>query len=75
MKGIEVNYFPFIFLGHQLLNEEMTEKERLDLENTEVVCRRFLAWNLQDETKGRQDGQLVMAKLAMMLGLYATVEG
>ena len=36
----------------RLLDEEMTEKERLDLEDAEAVCRRFLAWDLdadQDE--------------------------
>jgi DNA mismatch repair protein MSH5 len=48
----------------------MTEEERSDLENAESVCRRFLAWNLQDELKNRDEGGLsVKAKLAAVLGL------
>jgi DNA mismatch repair protein MSH5 len=30
----------------RLLDEQMTEKERVDLEDAEAVCRRFLAWDL-----------------------------
>ncbi|KAJ8080498.1 hypothetical protein PM082_017331 [Marasmius tenuissimus] len=47
----------------QLLDEGMTEKERLDLENAEHVCRQFLAWNIQDD-----DGEDVKGKLARVLG-------
>ncbi|KAF7365135.1 MutS 5 [Mycena venus] len=40
----------------RLLDEEMTDKEREDLADAEVVCRRFLKWNLEDgegNVKGR----------------------
>ncbi|KAI5896843.1 uncharacterized protein SCHCODRAFT_02725125 [Schizophyllum commune H4-8] len=47
----------------QLLDEEMSEKERDELEEAEAVCRRFLAWNL-----GEDDGTEVKAKLAKVLG-------
>ncbi|KAF9267356.1 hypothetical protein L218DRAFT_970816 [Marasmius fiardii PR-910] len=47
----------------QLLDEEMTENERLDLENAEAICRRFLAWNIQED-----DGDDVKAKLGTVLG-------
>ncbi|KAF5369357.1 hypothetical protein D9758_002767 [Tetrapyrgos nigripes] len=35
----------------QLLDEAMSEKEVRDLQDAEAVCRRFLAWNLQDENE------------------------
>ncbi|KAL1760365.1 DNA mismatch repair protein MutS [Schizophyllum commune] len=47
----------------QLLDEEMSEKERDELEEAEAVCRRFLAWNLGDD-----DGTEVKVKLAKVLG-------
>ena len=47
----------------QLLDEGMTEKERLDLEHAEGVCRRFLAWNIQED-----EGDNVKDKLAEVLG-------
>ncbi|KAL1699469.1 DNA mismatch repair protein MutS [Schizophyllum commune] len=47
----------------QLLDEEMSEKERDELEEAEAVCRRFLAWNLGDD-----DGTEVKGKLAKVLG-------
>jgi len=31
----------------QLLDEEMTEDERVELEEAEEVCRKFLAWDLE----------------------------
>ncbi|KAK0221916.1 DNA mismatch repair protein MutS [Armillaria fumosa] len=33
----------------RLLDEEMTEEERKDLEDAEAVCRKFLAWDLENE--------------------------
>ncbi len=33
----------------RLLDEEITEEERKDLEDAEAVCRRFLAWDLENE--------------------------
>lgn len=46
----------------------MTEKERLDLEDAEVVCRRFLAWDLMvDGEEDICEGQ-VKEKLAAVLG-------
>ncbi|KAG7088348.1 hypothetical protein E1B28_012352 [Marasmius oreades] len=47
----------------QLLDEEMTDSERLDLENAEDICRRFLAWNIQED-----DGENVKNKLGLVLG-------
>ena len=32
-----------------LLDEDMTSKERQELEDAEEVCRRFLAWKLEHE--------------------------
>ncbi|KAJ7600737.1 DNA mismatch repair protein MutS [Mycena floridula] len=46
----------------QLLDEEMTEQERIDLAAAETVCRKFLAWNLEDG-QGR-----VKERLAEVLG-------
>ena len=43
----------------------MTEEERLDLEDAEAVCRRFLTWDLDDE-QGLGEG--VKTKLAEVLG-------
>ncbi|KAJ7644219.1 DNA mismatch repair protein MutS [Roridomyces roridus] len=40
----------------QLLDEEMTEKEREDLADAEVVCRRFLQWNLEGDGEGTSRG-------------------
>lgn len=48
----------------RLLDEEMTEQERLDLEDAEAVCRHFLAWDL-DAVDGDAN---VKAKLAVCLG-------
>ncbi|KAL1736511.1 DNA mismatch repair protein MutS [Schizophyllum commune] len=54
----------------QLLDEEMSEKERDELEEAEAVCRRFLAWNLGDD-----DGTEVKSKLAKVLGKEEEAEG
>lgn len=35
-----------------LLDEEMTAEERVDLEDAEEVCRRFLAWDLEASRGG-----------------------
>lgn len=43
----------------------MTEEELLDLEDAESVCRRFLAWDLDDK-RGLGEGG-VRAKLAEVL--------
>lgn len=44
----------------QLLDEEMSEDERKDLEDAEDVCRRFLAWDLsRDDEKGRSVRQVL----------------
>lgn len=48
----------------RLLDESMTEKERLDLEDAETVCRRFLAWDLNVTDQGIN----VKTKLAACLG-------
>lgn len=43
----------------------MTEEELLDLEDAESVCRRFLAWDLDDKRDLGEGG--VRAKLAEVL--------
>ena len=49
-----------------LLDEEMTAEERVDLEDAEEVCRRFLAWDLE---ASRGDATVnVKDKLAEVLG-------
>jgi DNA mismatch repair protein MSH5 len=48
----------------RLLDEEMSEEEKKDLQDTEAICRRFLAWNFQDS----QDGVDMNVRLAEVLG-------
>lgn len=50
----------------QLLDEGMSEAERLELEEAEVICRRFLKWDLKAEADREDDG--VKAKLGHVLG-------
>lgn len=41
------------FAAHELeklLDEDMTEEEAKELEEAEAIGRKFLAWNLDDET-------------------------
>ncbi|KAF8158095.1 hypothetical protein B0H34DRAFT_749503 [Crassisporium funariophilum] len=52
----------------RLLDEDMTDAERVDLEDAEVVCRRFLAWNLKEEEVGDGREGVVKAKLGDVLG-------
>ncbi|KAF7298996.1 DNA mismatch repair protein 5 [Mycena indigotica] len=47
----------------KLLDEEMSEEERLDLEDAEAVCRRFLQLDLEGDGGGN-----VKAQLAVVLG-------
>ncbi|KAF9452964.1 hypothetical protein P691DRAFT_659812 [Macrolepiota fuliginosa MF-IS2] len=47
---------------NQLLDEEMGEKERSELKAAEDICRKFLAWQLDE-----QDGKSTMDKLAEIL--------
>ncbi|KAJ7069760.1 DNA mismatch repair protein MutS [Mycena amicta] len=47
----------------KLLDEEMTEEERSDLEEAEAVCRRFLEWDLDGDGGGN-----VKCRLAAVLG-------
>jgi len=46
----------------QLLDEEMSEEERAELADAEAVCRKFLAWNLDDGADN------VKHRLATVLG-------
>jgi DNA mismatch repair protein MSH5 len=46
----------------QLLDEEMTEAETNDLKEAEMVCRRFMAWNLE-ETEKNANGKDKLAKV------------
>jgi hypothetical protein len=48
----------------RLLDEEMSAQERLDLEDAEAVCRRFLAWDLDAPN---QDG-IVKVRLERCIG-------
>ncbi|KAF4590716.1 MutS protein msh5 [Pleurotus pulmonarius] len=50
----------------QLLDEEMTEEERGQLEEAEAICRRFIAWDLQAEA---EDPSNIHRKLATVLGI------
>lgn len=47
----------------RLLDESMSEKETLELEESETTCRKFLAWNLAE------GGVDVKKKLGEVLGL------
>ncbi|KAF9476534.1 hypothetical protein BDN70DRAFT_863087 [Pholiota conissans] len=51
----------------RLLDEGMTDAERVDLEEAEAVCRRFLAWDLKEEGEDICEGE-VKKKLAVVLG-------
>ncbi|KAI0755181.1 DNA mismatch repair protein MutS [Daedaleopsis nitida] len=51
----------------QLLDEDMTEKERHELEDAEEVCRKFLAWELSS-TDGAGSQESVRDRLAEVLG-------
>lgn len=48
---------------NRLLDEGMNEKEREELRAAEEICRRFLAWQLDEK-----DGKCVKDKLAEILG-------
>ncbi|EGO23820.1 hypothetical protein SERLADRAFT_450137 [Serpula lacrymans var. lacrymans S7.9] len=50
----------------KLLDEDMTEDERCDLQNAEDICRKFLEWDLQSDEATRQFE--VKGKLAEVLG-------
>lgn len=45
----------------------MTAKEKEDLEAAEMVCRRFLAWDLKADENRINEGD-VKTKLAVVLG-------
>lgn len=48
---------------NQLLDEEMGDNERSELKAAEDICRRFLAWQLDE-----RDGKSTKDKLAEILG-------
>ncbi|KIL63255.1 hypothetical protein M378DRAFT_187097 [Amanita muscaria Koide BX008] len=50
----------------RLHDEEMSEEEKTDLGDAEAVCRRFLAWDLEEKDGLGEGG--VKAKLAEVLG-------
>lgn len=50
----------------KLLDEDMTEAERADLEEAEAVCRRFLAWDFTERDPARKGS--VKERLAEVLG-------
>lgn len=51
----------------QLLDEELTETEKADLLEAESVCRKFMAWRLEDP-EADQENAGAKAKLAAVLG-------
>lgn len=50
----------------RLHDEEMSEEEKKDLGDAEAVCRRFLAWDLEEKNGLGEGG--VKVKLAEVLG-------
>ncbi|EIN12874.1 hypothetical protein PUNSTDRAFT_111245 [Punctularia strigosozonata HHB-11173 SS5] len=54
----------------ELLDEDMNEDERVELEVAEAICRRFLTWDLSPD---RDDSEPVKTTLATVLG--RTAEG
>lgn len=58
-----------LLLTHELdrlLDEGMSEVERLELKEAEAICRRFLEWDLKEEAKTEDDR--VKVKLGRVLG-------
>lgn len=51
----------------QLLDEELTEAEKRDLTEAEQICRKFMAWNLDDPGEENSTAG-VKKKLAEVLG-------
>lgn len=51
----------------RLLDEGMSQAERVDLENAEAICRRFLSWDLKAEEEDMCEGE-VKRKLGVILG-------
>ncbi|KAG6814232.1 hypothetical protein H0H92_015347 [Tricholoma furcatifolium] len=45
----------------RLLDESMTDEERIDLQDAEAVCRRFLAWDL-DSREQEADAKTMLAR-------------
>ena len=53
----------------KLLDEDMTEEEARELEEAEAIGRKFLAWNLGDETAtDRPPKEFVAEILGMVKG-------
>ncbi|TFK52577.1 hypothetical protein OE88DRAFT_1712112 [Heliocybe sulcata] len=57
----------------KLLDEEMSEQERKDLEEAEAVCRRFLAWDFGEQGDGPR--RSVKERLAKVLGRIPDPDG
>ncbi|KAJ7212032.1 muts domain V-domain-containing protein [Mycena pura] len=57
-RAQHVSYLLSTYELGKLLDEEMTEAERADLEDAEVVCRRFLQWDLEGDGGGDVKGRL-----------------
>ena len=57
------------FAAHELeklLDEDMTEEEARELEEAEEIGRKFLAWNLDDETALDRPPKEVVAEILGM---------
>jgi len=52
----------------QLLDEEMSEEERADLEDAEEVCRRLLAWDFDGMESEDAGEDSVKVRLGQILG-------
>jgi DNA mismatch repair protein MSH5 len=58
-----------LFVAHELeklLDEDMTEEETRELEEAEAIGRRFLAWDLNDETAMDQPPKEFVARILGM---------
>ncbi|KAG6868979.1 hypothetical protein C0993_006501 [Termitomyces sp. T159_Od127] len=57
-------YVSHLLSRHELvrvLDESMTEEERLDLQDAEAICRRFLTWDL-DSPEQEADAKSMLAR-------------
>ena len=60
-----------LFAAHELeklLDEDMTEEEARELEEAEAIGRKFLAWDLSDETAMDKPPKEFVAEILGMMG-------
>lgn len=59
-----------LFAAHELeklLDEDMTEEEARELEEVEAIGRKFLAWDLNDETAMDRPPKEIVAEILGMM--------